>query len=65
MKYVALNIGLGGLFTKRTSREIIEGYSDPVLTEIATTANIYKSSDPNLDPFISSLQTKTASTTLF
>ena len=53
LNYVAVNIGLGGLFTKRTSREIIEGYFDPILTEIDTATNLYYGGDPNLNPFIS------------
>lgn len=31
LKYVALNFGLGGLVTQRCPKELIEGYTDPVL----------------------------------
>lgn len=30
-KYIALNFGLGGLFTKRCPAELINGYEDPIL----------------------------------
>ena len=53
LKFVAVNIGLGGLFTRRTPCEIIEGYSDPVLTEIETDTNLYEGGDLGFSPFIS------------
>jgi hypothetical protein len=36
IKYVALNLGLGGLFTYRSPRTFIEGYTDPVLMNLAS-----------------------------
>jgi len=34
LKYVALNFGLGGMFTYKTPRSFIEGYTDPLLTNM-------------------------------
>ena len=33
-KYVAVNFGLGGLITKQTPRQIIEGYTDSTVQKI-------------------------------
>ena len=35
LKYVAINFGLeGGVFTQLTPRQMIEGYNDPMLTDL-------------------------------
>ena len=43
-RYIALNFGFGGLFIKKTPREMIEGYIDPVLQQIYDTP-IYMGGD--------------------
>lgn len=51
-RYIALNFGLGGLFIKKTPREMIEGYVDPVLQQIYDTP-IYMGGDQTISPFLS------------
>jgi hypothetical protein len=48
---------MGGLFVKRTPREYIEGYNDPVITDIAKQP-LYKGGDRTTSPFLSILTTK-------
>lgn len=51
-RFVALNFGLGGLFTQKTPRQMIEGYIDPVLQRIYDTP-IYMGGDQTISPFLS------------
>lgn len=34
IRYLALNLGMGGLFTQLTPRMLIEGYQNPFLTKM-------------------------------
>lgn len=51
-RYLALNFGLGGWFTKITPRTLIEGYDDPVLKKLSQTP-LYLGGDMTVNPWIS------------
>lgn len=51
VRYVALNFGLGGLFTKRTPRDFIEGYTDPHLSWMQNTP-VYLGGDKTVNSWI-------------
>jgi len=51
IKYVALNFGLGGMFTYRSPRTFIEGYTDPVLSNLASSP-IFWGGDGTVNPWI-------------
>jgi hypothetical protein len=44
MQFVTINFGLNGLFIEKSPREFIEGYIDPLLTEIIATP-VYEGGD--------------------
>jgi len=53
LKYVAFQAGLNGLFTCKTPRQIIEGYEDPLVKQLAG-AEVYLGGDQTQSPFLSS-----------
>lgn len=52
LRYIALNFGLGGLFSMTTPRTQIEGYVDPVLAKAQSTP-VYLGGDATLNPWVS------------
>jgi hypothetical protein len=52
MNYVTLNLGLGGLFTRITPKQAIEGYNSPFL-EVLKNTPVYMGGDATINPFIS------------
>lgn len=52
LRYLTLNLGLGGLFTKQTPRNYIEGFNDPAL-EVLKATPVYMGGDQTVDPFLS------------
>lgn len=52
LKYVAINFGLGGQVTKISSRQLIEGYVDPILQKFASMP-VYQGGDITINPIIS------------
>ena len=52
MNHVAINFGLSGLITKRSPREIIEGYVDPLIETLNETP-IWTGGDNTTSPFLS------------
>lgn len=52
LKYVTFQAGLNGLFTLKTARQIVEGYTDP-LVEGLTKTPIYAGGDVTSSPFLS------------
>lgn len=52
LNYVTLNIGLGGLFTKVTPKQAIEGYTDARLAMLQQTP-VYMGGDATINPFLS------------
>lgn len=51
LKYIALNLGLGGLFTLRTPAELIEGYTDPHI-EYFSSKPVFTGGDASINPVV-------------
>lgn len=51
-RYVTINFGLGGFFTKRSAKEMLEGYTDNSLLKVKQTP-VYLGGDLTVDPFLS------------
>ena len=51
-QYVAINFGLGGLITKQTPRQIIEGYTDSTVQKI-NSQSLLKGGDATIDANLS------------
>jgi len=51
LRSVAINFGLSGLITIRTPREMIEGYTDPLVAQLATMP-IYMGGDATTSSFL-------------
>ena len=49
---VTVNFGLSGLLSVHTPREMIEGYNDPLVEQLATMP-IYEGGDSTTSPFLS------------
>lgn len=52
VRYTGLNFGLGGFFTEMTPRQVIEGYTDPILAKFQALP-IYAFGDMTLNTWIS------------
>lgn len=51
LRSVAINFGLSGVLTIRSPREIIEGYTDPLVAQLATMP-IYMGGDATTSPIL-------------
>jgi len=51
LRSVAINFGLSGVLTVRSPRELIEGYTDPLVAQLATMP-IYMGGDATTDPVL-------------
>lgn len=51
LRSVAINFGLSGVLTVRSPREVIEGYTDPLVAQLATMP-IYMGGDATTDPVL-------------
>ena len=51
MRSIAINFGLSGVLTIRSPREMIEGYTDPLVAELATMP-IYMGGDKTTSPVL-------------
>ena len=58
LKYVTIQGGMFGIFTERTPRELIEGYTDPLI-ETLTQMPIYQGGDTTNSPFLSIIDAPT------
>ena len=52
MNHVAINFGLSGLITKRSPREMIEGYVDPLIESLNENP-VWKGGDKTMSSFSS------------
>lgn len=52
VQYVTINFGLGGFYTFRSPREVLEGYTDPFL-ELIKSKPVYRGGDLTVEPFLS------------
>ena len=52
MNHVAINFGLSGLLTRRSPREMIEGYLDPLIETLNETP-VYMGGDRTTSPLLS------------
>lgn len=51
LRFITVNFGLSGLLTYRTPRELIEGYTDPLVEAINATP-LYMGGDNTTSPFL-------------
>ena len=52
LKFVTLNYGVSGMFTYKTPREMIEGYTDPLIAKLNETP-VYMGGDQTTSSFLS------------
>jgi len=51
-RFVTVNYGVTGMFTYKTPREMIEGYSDPIIEKLNATP-VYQGGDQLTSPVLS------------